>query len=141
MEDIVLTVEEMQEQERIREKKETKRQKKQQKKYLKKEKKREIKEMRTVIQTIKRIFDRMEKVDDMNLRCYMMMDKFLLLLDAGTAVMNMESLPKKERLNFNKQLNTISEQVTCIMKWLVDERKVVGPAVANPIDDTAVNDY
>ena len=139
MEEIVLTPEELEEK---RQKKQRKKEKERQKKYQKKNKKREVRELRTIISTVKRIFDRMDRVDDMNLRCYMMMDKFLLLLDAGTAVMNMESLPKKERTDFNKQLNDISNQVSTIMDWLVDERNVVHqPVAASPISDTAVNDY
>lgn len=101
-----------------------KKEKKALKKLEKKERKREIREIQALIQTLKTLFDRMEQIDDMHLRCYMMLDRFTLLMDLSTALLGLSDYSKKVKNGFHRDLKTITNQINASMVWLMNERRV-----------------
>jgi len=116
MDEIISTEEEL----KILQKKE----KKALKKLEKKERKREIREIQALIQTLKTLFDRMEQIDDMHLRCYMMLDRFTLLMDLSVALLGLSDYSKKVKSGFDRDLKSITNQINTSMVWLMNERKV-----------------
>ncbi len=131
-----------QRQNELRERENQRRNKKRDKKRKKKNRKQTVKEIEAMITPLSRVLDRIKRVDDMNLRCYMLLDKFALMMDMGIAMamaMATEDIPEEAEDKLNFQLENIQNEITVIMDWVMSERQIPNEELANPIPESGNN--
>ena len=121
-------------------KKSKKKKKKDQKKREIKDLKRTSKEVDTAIHMLGRGLNRIKDIDDMNLRCYMMLDKFAMMTDVRISSLMSGNIPEDDRENLNYHLNNMQSEITNLMSWVMSERHVPSEVLANPIPESDIND-
>lgn len=126
-------------QKELRERENQRRIDKDRKKRKKKERKRNVKEIKAAVDACYRVMDRVKRVDDMNLRCYMMLDKFALMMDMAMAALTIGDIPDEARDVLNHQMENIQEEINAIMDWVIAERHVPNEELANPIPENGPN--
>jgi len=107
--------------------------KKELKKRNKKERKRSIKEIVRAVSVMARVLDRITRVEDMNLRCYMLLDKFALMMDIGSLAI--ADIPEEAQDKLNHHLATKQKEIAVLMDWVMGERQIPHE-MANPIPET-----
>ena len=118
------------------EKEKQRRIKKDRKKREKKEKQRRNKELLSLIDLGSTIVERIEKIDDMNLKCYMLLDKIMFLMDAGLFDLTLkDEISEDTREIVNYQIGNMKNIITDVMEWVMSERKVPVVELDNPIPE------
>ena len=113
---------------------EKRKRKKDRKKRKKREQKRRAKEIETGLQMIQRVMDRNKQIDDMNLRCYMILDKIILMIDIGRMVVSfLEDLPREADKKLINQIDNIQNEIKILMNWLINERSIDPKELTDPI--------
>lgn len=119
-----------------RERDEKRKEKKSHKKYKKKNKKRLNREIQTLTTTLDRVFERMQRVDDMSLRCYLLLDKISLVMDVGIGALTFTNdIPREAREELEHQRININEEISVLMDWLIRNQEITAPVteMANPL--------
>lgn len=119
-----------------RERDEKRKEKKSHKKYKKKNKKRLNREIQTLTTTLDRVFERMQRVDDMSLRCYLLLDKISLVMDVGIGALTFANdIPREAREELEHQRININEEISVLMDWLIRNQEITAPVteMANPL--------
>jgi len=84
------------------------------------------------------IMNRMKKTDDMNLRCYMLLDKFITIFDIGIATAIIGDVPDESREKINFCFENIQEEIQTIMGWVMNERQVTASSeLTDPIPESS----
>ena len=89
------------------------------------------KDIQSVIHVMHSMLERNKSIEDMNLRCYMMLDKVALMADLVTSPSVMADVSKKYRNALNNQTKLFQEEIILLMNWLISERgnnELVDPA-------------
>lgn len=123
----------------LRERENQRRIKKDRKKRQKKDRKRTGKEIEMAVETFSRVLDRIKRVDDMNLRCYMLLDKFALMMDVGIASLLLGDIPEEAQDTLGHQMESMQNEINIIMDWIMEERHVPNEELANPIPENGIN--
>lgn len=116
--------------------------KKENKKWKRKQKKQTKKELQAATMIISRVLDRSERIEDMNLRSFMILDKVSLLLDTAFGIMDVvKGFPKNERDEIKLQISRLNSELSNIMNWVGDnrettsnERDIVSPVSSHTFD-------
>jgi len=114
------------------------RQKKQQKERKQREreqKNRHDREIKNSCAAFGRVVDRMKSIEDMNLRCYMLLDKVLLASDAGLTMMMMDEADDETLDEIMSNIGKFQIEVKNIMDWLMSDKKIP-IETTNPIPES-----
>lgn len=112
--------------------------KKNRKKSEKKKQERNSKEIEAIMQTCDRVLERLKKVDDMNLRCYMFLEKIATMLDIGLATTVLGDIPDESYEKIKYYFENLHNEIGIIMKWVINERQVSASVeLTNPIPEDA----
>jgi len=124
----------------LKELKNQKRVKNDRKKRKKKEKREQCEEIDAILQTCTRVLERLKRVDDMNLRCYMLLEKFATMLDVVITTTVLSDLPEESRVKINFYFDDVHKETQTVMDWVINERQVPGSEeLANPIPESDSN--
>lgn len=126
-------------QEKEREKKQ-KKQKKERKQREKEQKKKRFNEITNSLAAFGRVVDRLRSIEDMNLRCYMLLDKVLLATDVGLTIIVSDDINGDEINNETRDLimdnvGKLQIEIETIMDWLMSE-KTIQIETTNPIPES-----
>lgn len=118
--------------EKDREKKRIKEQKKLDKQY----KKEHLQELKTSLTVFTRLIGRLKDVDDMNLKCYMLLDKILLASDVGSAILINSEDDQDVKDEIMDNVGHLQLEIKSIMNWLMSEKKITPTETTNPIPES-----
>jgi len=123
------------------EKKEEAKQKKQNKERKKREQKdaeRKAKEIKVGLEAVSRVLDRLKGVDDMNMRCYLLLDKLMLVSELGLTLLPTDA-SDDIKIELRDMIGRWQLEFKNIMDWLIAEKKIP-LETANPIPENNLSE-
>lgn len=95
------------------------------------EKKQRIREVRAAIDSLCRVIDRLKSIEDMNLRCFMLLDKILIASDVSATILLSEE-DDGTHDEIADSIGKLQKEIMNIMNWLTTERKI---ETSNPVPE------
>ena len=117
------------------EKAKKKKQKKERKQREKEQKTKYNQQLKSILDGFDRVVGRMKSVEDMNLRCYMFLDKIMLASDIAAALAIPEEEDEDIRIEIMDKIGVLQLEIKNIMDWLMAEKNIP-VETSNPLPES-----